>query len=178
MNLPEGIPRNSEVRLVTAGPAEAQEIESMAKKVWPAAYAGIISEAQIEFMLQWMYSPPTLVSEMTREGIRYFWISSNETKMGFIATGPSTETAAVCHLHKFYLLPCWQHRGIGRRAMEQLIKLLQSAGLDRIELRVNRNNDRAIAFYRKSGFEVYAEDCRDIGSGFVMDDLLLRRLIP
>jgi ribosomal protein S18 acetylase RimI-like enzyme len=178
MNLPEGNSRGPKVRLLTAGPAEADEIESMARKIWPAAYAGIISDAQIEFMLHWMYSPSKLIAEMNQEGIFYHWILSEGNKAGFIAAGPSPEDESVHQLYKFYLLPARQNLGIGSSAMNLLIDRLSESGCSRIELRVNRSNTRAIDFYRKNDFEVYAADCRDIGGGFVMDDFLLRRLFP
>lgn len=178
MNLPAGNSRDAEVSLLNAGPAEADEIESMARKIWPAAYAGIISDAQIEFMLHRMYSPSKLVAEMNQGGVSYHWILSRGNKTGFIATSPSPEDESVQQLHKFYLLPPRQNLGIGSSAMTHLIDRLSSSGGTRIELRVNRNNTRAIAFYRKNDFEVYAEDCRDIGGGFVMDDFLMRRIFP
>ncbi len=178
MNLPAGNSRDAEVRLLTAGPADADEIESMARKIWPAAYAGIISDAQIEFMLHRMYSPSKLVAEMNQEGISYHWILSQGNKTGFIAAGPSPEDESVQQLHKFYLLPPRQNLGIGSSAMDLLIDRLSSSGCTRIELRVNRNNTRAIAFYRKNDFEVFAEECRAIGGGFVMDDFLMRRILP
>jgi len=178
MNLPAGNSRNTEVRLLAAGPAETGEIESIARKIWPVAYAGIISEAQIEFMLHWMYSPSKLIADMTQEGISYHWILFDGNKAGFIAAGPSPEEESVYQLHKFYLLPPWQNLGIGSRAMDLLIARLSSGGTTRLELRVNRNNTKAITFYRKNHFEVYAADCRDIGAGFVMDDFLLRCHIP
>ncbi|MEQ1840735.1 MAG: GNAT family N-acetyltransferase, partial [Verrucomicrobiales bacterium] len=113
-----------------------------------------------------------------QEGISYHWILSEGSKAGFIAPGPSPEDESVHQLHKFYLFPPRQNLGIGSSAMNLLIDRLSSSGSTRIELRVNRNNPRAIAFYRKNDFEVYAEDCRDIGGGFVMDDFLMRRSFP
>jgi ribosomal protein S18 acetylase RimI-like enzyme len=78
-------------------------------------------------------------------------------------------------LHKCYLLPETQGRGLGSKALELLCALLVAVGASSVELRVNRHNRSAIGFYGKNGFLTYAEDCREIGGGFVMDDFLMRR---
>lgn len=178
MNPPPEKADGSEVALFPVFPEEAGKISDMAAEIWPSAYRGIISEPQIEFMLRWMYSPSTLIEEMTREQILYFWIISDDGKAGFLATGPSSDEMTRYQLHKFYLLPGHQGKGIGGRAMELLVEHLGQLPARRLELRVNRHNARAIAFYRKHEFEVFAEDCRKIGGGFVMDDFLMCRFIP
>ncbi|MEY3062820.1 MAG: hypothetical protein RI994_2072, partial [Pseudomonadota bacterium] len=35
-------------------------LENLARQIWPATYADIISQEQIDFMLNWMYSFPAL----------------------------------------------------------------------------------------------------------------------
>lgn len=177
MNPPPANTGGSGVALFPVSPREADEIGNMAAEIWPSAYRGIIPETQIEFMLRWMYSPSKLIEEMTRDQILYFWIISDDGRAGFLATGPSPDEVTRYQLHKFYLLPARQGKGVGGRAMELLIGRLAQIPARRLELRVNRHNARAIAFYRKHDFEVFAEDCREIGRGFVMDDFLMCRLI-
>ena len=59
-------------------------------------------------------------------------------------------------------------------ALAEIASLVAAAGASSLELRVNRGNVAAIGFYRKNGFTVHAEDRREIGNGFVMDDYLMR----
>lgn len=76
---------------------------------------------------------------------------------------------------KCYLLPTRQRCGIGSAALKKLVSLVAATGAESLELRVNRQNAAAIRFYQKNGFTIHAEDCREIGNGFVMDDYLMRR---
>lgn len=149
----------------------------MAAGIWPTAYRGIISESQILYMLSSMYDPAKLQREMQVERIRYFWIDNGGSRVGFMAAGP-VSAGAACALHKCYLQEDRQGKGIGSAAMTLLITILEQAGVPALELRVNRNNSRAIGFYRKNHFEIFAGDCLEIGGGFVMDDFLMRRIIP
>ena len=44
-----------------------------------------------------------------------------------------------------------------------------------IYLTVNRNNRHAYEVYLAKGFKVIAEECADIGFGFVMDDYIMEK---
>jgi ribosomal protein S18 acetylase RimI-like enzyme len=146
----------------------------MACRIWPAAYAGIIPETQIAYMLDRMYAEETLRREIAEDLVTYYWIRSGSERAGFLAVGPFS-VGGPCALHKCYLLPERQRSGLGSAALAALVSRLSNAGATSLELRVNRHNTSAIAFYRKNCFEVYTEDCRTIGGGFVMDDYLMRR---
>lgn len=154
---------------------ELPELSAMAEEIWPAAYGDLLAPGQIEYMLSWMYAPESLRREMGK-GIRFDWITVEATRVGFLGYGP-VEPGASCPLHKCYLLPGAQGRGIATAAMRELMGKLRGAGAAAVELRVNRHNHRAIAFYRRNGFECFAEDCREIGGGYVMDDFLMRRTL-
>lgn len=164
------------ITLIAVTEAAVTALREMACLIWPVAYAGIIPGSQIDYMLEWMYAEETIRREIAEESIAYHWITADGEKIGFLAAGPIS-AGEPCALHKCYLLPDRQRRGHGSAAIGALASLVTAAGATSLELRVNRHNTAAIAFYRKNGFEVHAEDCRTIGGGFVMDDYLMRRLL-
>lgn len=149
-------------------------LKDMAHRIFPDTYKDIIAPPQIEYMLHWMYAENTLRREIVDERIAYRWITVCGEKVGFLSFGRVAE-GSPCPLHKLYLLPAKQRRGIGRAALEQLVSLVATGGATSLELRVNRHNAAAIRFYQKNGFTTYDEDCREIGGGFLMDDYLMRR---
>jgi len=165
-----------EVTLAMLDPGEVEAVSEMAARIWPAAYGAILPEGQVEYMLSRMYDPEQLRRDLA-EGVAFFWILDAADRVGFLAAGP-IEPGLPCALHKCYLLPEVHGCGIGSAALFRLGADLAAAGATSLELRVNRNNARAIAFYRKNGFTVYAEDCREFGHGFVMDDFLMRKELP
>ncbi len=155
-------------------PSEAEEIEAMAAAIWPAVYSDIISSGQIQYMLEWMYSPEKIRTEIEDEGVFWFWIESENKRVGFIAGGPLTDDLDF-PLHKIYLLPESHGSGLGSRAMNELVAFVASLGGKQIHLRVNRENTVALNFYEKNGFRLTGIDRADIGAGFVMDDCLLTK---
>jgi diamine N-acetyltransferase len=173
MNPPPPAPLTG-IALIPVTEAAVTALREMACLIWPVAYAGIIPGSQIDYMLEWMYAEESIHREMAEESIAYHWIITGGEKIGFLAAGP-VAAGAPCPLNKCYLLPEHQRCGHGSAAIDALASLVSAAGATSIELRVNRENAPAIAFYRKNGFEVYATDCRPIGGGFVMDDYLMRR---
>jgi ribosomal protein S18 acetylase RimI-like enzyme len=166
-------PSEPDVVLAPVSPAEAEAVSEMAARIWPAAYGAILPAGQIDHMLAWMYDPERIRRDLS-EGVAFFWIIAEGERIGFLAAGP-VEPGSACPLHKCYLLPETQGRGIGSKALDQLCARLAAEGASAVELRVNRHNHAAIGFYGKNGFFTYAEDCRGIGGGYVMDDFLMRR---
>lgn len=166
---------NSTDPAVSLLPVPATEwplIREMAARIWPNAYGALITPEQIDYMLKKMYSDEAFALDQAN-GVSYCWIEWKGERAGFLAFGP-TQPDQRCFLHKCYLETRRQGNGIGSKAMEHLIQLLWKEQATALELRVNRGNESAIGFYRKNGFQVIGEDCLDIGSGFMMDDYVMR----
>lgn len=170
-------PAEDSVSLDSIVPGEVGEVSAMAARIWPSAYGAILPAAQIDYMLRWMYAPEKLRADLVA-GVAMWWIrhEGQGGRIGFLAAGPA-DAGGLCPLHKCYLLPQAQRRGFGSAAIARMFVLLVRDGARLVELRVNRHNIPAIAFYRKNGFFIHAEDCHPIGGGFEMDDYLMRRAL-
>lgn len=153
---------------------QIEEVISLARHIWPRVYSEMISRDQIDYMLDWMYSPEKIRRELAEDGILYLLIQFEDGSVGFCAFGP-LEEGVTCEIHKIYLRPEFHGRGIGSHTMNEIEKRASMAGSESLELRVNRANAAGVALYRKCGFHIVAEDCRAIGGGFVMDDYIFRK---
>lgn len=154
-----------------ATPADIRIIQQIAEKSWAETYTGIISAAQISYMLDLMYSEAALRSHFQNPNYHYYLLSEKEREMGFIGFENSA-LPNTTKLHRIYLLSGAQGKGAGRLAIDFVKEQARQAGDRRIILTVNKNN-RARLVYEKLGFSVYGEDVFDIGNGFVMDDFLM-----
>ncbi len=168
-----------------AGPEEVETIRSLADRTWRACYPGIISPEQIDYMLERMYAAETIRREMSREAICYLLAchpgagaggSDGGSPAGFAAFGPGATDHEV-FLHKLYVLPETQGRGIGAALLEEVARRAGQRGAGTISLRVNRGNAGAIRVYERAGFERSHEVCEDIGGGFQMDDYVMIKRI-
>ena len=165
-------------------------IRSISEHTWPSTYGHIISQEQINFMLDWMYSDDSLEKQMNT-GCQFYIASiknsnvynSDFDAVGFCSVSPEEEEkkistdkveGAKAHkLNKLYVLPAAQGTGAGKALLNQAIEVAKAAGSSSIFLQVNKLNT-AYTFYLKHGFIKEAEFKFDIGNGFFMDDYVMR----
>ena len=161
-------------RIVRATEADLPAISKLAGVIWRACYPGIISSAQIDYMLEWMYALDTMREEIQSQGIRYDRLLAGNEFVGFASCG-STEKPAVFKLHKIYLHPAWQGQGFGSLLLQHCEREASQLGAGRLILNVNKRNAKAIAAYQRNGFVIAESVVTDIGGGFVMDDYVMAK---
>jgi RsiW-degrading membrane proteinase PrsW (M82 family)/ribosomal protein S18 acetylase RimI-like enzyme len=162
--------------MLSVAKADAGEIElirELSAEVWPATYAPILSGAQIDYMLDRMYSVEALEKQM-QEGHEFLIVYNAGIPIGF-ASYSETEPG-IFKLHKIYILTLHQGRGMGRFVIEQIIEMVKEKGCTALQLNVNRNNP-AKSFYEKLGFVVIREEDIDIGGGYFMNDYVMEKRI-
>jgi diamine N-acetyltransferase len=154
-----------------AGAEHLEEIAALAGVIWRVHYPGIISSAQIDYMLRWMYGLETMREELAR-GIRYDRLLIGNVLAGFSSSGP-IEGGGDFKLHKMYIHPEWQRRGLGELLLRAAEENARGHGAQRLVLAVNKRNSTGIAAYLKWNFKIESALITEIGSGFVMDDYIL-----
>ncbi len=149
-------------------------IEKIARDTWPNTFANILSEEQIEYMLNWMYNPSLLAKQMN-EGHLFFGAKTKDKWLGFIGMEVVSQKDKVQQLkiHKLYVLPDNQSKGIGFLLMQKAIEVAKNQNVFSITLNVNRFN-KALDFYLRLGMTIEKEENIDIGNGFWMEDYVLR----
>lgn len=153
-------------------------IRSISERTWPSTYGHIISQEQIDFMLDWMYSDESLEKQMDSGCVFYIATIKKENEqwddVGFCSVGPEETKGSKSHkLNKLYVLPAAQGTGTGKALLVKAIEFAKAAGSSSIFLQVNKHND-AYSFYLKQGFIKETEFKFDIGNGFYMDDYVMR----
>jgi GNAT superfamily N-acetyltransferase len=148
-------------------------IRSISERTWPSTYGHIISQEQIDFMLDWMYSDTSLEKQMNN-GCEFYIANLNGDDVGFCSVGPEEAKGSKSHkLNKLYVLPAAQGTGAGKALLNKAIEVSKAAGSSSLFLQVNKQND-AYTFYLKHGFVKEQEFKFDIGNGFFMDDYVMR----
>lgn len=146
-------------------------IRALTFKVWPQTYAPILTEEQINYMLDMMYSPAALETQM-QNGHQFIICFDNEFAVGF-ASYEAVDNS-VYKLHKIYVLADQQGKGIGNHMLQFVKTDIGKKGAKALELNVNRYNQIAISFYNKQGFTILKEEDIHIGNNYFMNDYVLR----
>jgi ribosomal protein S18 acetylase RimI-like enzyme len=154
---------------------DVESVSALAKDIWHAHYPGIISVAQIEYMLKQRYDPQVIREELAQSHV--WWYKEVQQRMiAFMALQLEPGGAAM-KIDKLYVHPVRQRCGSGGRLIRQAVDAAGARGCRELVLAVNRNNASAIAAYRKYGFNIREAVVKDIGGGFVMDDYIMVKVL-
>lgn len=157
-----------QVKLTEAGVADIEVIRGLAERTWNQHYLSIISQGQIDYMLNLMYSASSLIEQLQLKQHRFFLIQVDEFSVGFISL--HHEGDGNWFIHKFYIDQDAAGKGIGARVFNLIIEMF---GPRQLKLTVNRQNFKAINFYFKCGFKIDHVADFDIGQGYVMNDFVM-----
>ncbi|GAA4521207.1 GNAT family N-acetyltransferase [Sphingobacterium thermophilum] len=151
---------------------EASIIHELAHKIYFPTYTGILSEDQMEFMLEKSYTV-TAIQQSIQHGQLFYIAYEENVPVGFIALTNKNEN--ILRIEKLYLLPSSQGKGFGGLMISFAEEEAAQRGRDTLELNVNRGN-KAYYFYLKQGFEVVEEV--DIPYyGYILDDYVMQKKI-
>jgi N-acetylglutamate synthase-like GNAT family acetyltransferase len=145
-------------------------IQALAHQIWPTAYAEILSQKQLQYMLDLFYTPDALSLQQSN-GQQFYLLEVEGTTIGFAALEFDAKPRQA-KLHKLYLQTALQNRGYGKFFMEFCMQQAKEAGQLQFNLNVNRFN-KAIQFYRKIGFEITDTVDIAIGNGYFMEDYIM-----
>lgn len=144
-----------------------------ANEVWHEYFPCILSDAQIDYMVEKFQSEKALKAQIA-DGYNYYMAAENSKIIGYI--GVKTEKDRL-FLSKLYVLKNYRGKGYGLSSLNFVERLCKNAGAGAIYLTVNRKNEHSINVYLKNGFKIIKEQAADIGKGFVMDDYIMEKKV-
>ena len=167
-------PLPNQTEILPAGEEHLPALAQLAGVIWRQHYPGIISHAQIDYMLGKMYSLDMLREDVRLRKIRFYQLVVDGRMAGFGAIGPLA-APGVWKLYKLYMLPEFHGRGLGSRLLQHCEAEARRLGARRLRLEVNKRNLRSLAAYQRNGFKVIQSVMTDFGGGFFMDDFVMAK---
>lgn len=152
-----------------AGVHDIAIIREIANITWPDAYGSYISQAQLDYMLDMMYSDASLIEQINK-GHQFYIAEHNNKAVGFASVSQEADNA--CKLNKLYVLPTAQKTGAGKALLYNAIEYATAHGSCCLYLQVNKQNN-AQHFYSKHGFTIREASILEIGGGYIMDDYIM-----
>lgn len=159
--MPELVPVTTDEQL--------RRLAVLAEGIWHECFPGIISEEQINYMVERFQSYDAMCRQISGEGYNYFFICHDGQIAGYTGFVLRPEEKQM-FLSKLYLRSDFRGHGLASFAVDELCGICRREGLERIRLTVNIHNRQAIDVYLHKGFRVIFDQKADIGSGFYMDD--------
>jgi ribosomal protein S18 acetylase RimI-like enzyme len=151
---------------------ELSIVRELAHAIWPDTFKAILSNEQIQYMLNWMYNLNYLENQLD-QGHHFYVAELESNPVGFIGIEPNHPEKGLTKIHKIYILPNQQGLGIGKKLIEFVKKSAIQSEMDGLLLNVNRFN-KAVDFYKAIGFNIIFEENIDIGNGYLMEDYVMK----
>jgi len=156
------------LQLIEAKESDIPEIGALASLIWNQHYPAIISQTQIDYMLNMMYSEESLKEQMNLKKQLFYLIKAANRYIGFLSV--HHEKDETWFMNKFYIHQQEAAKGIGSIIFKLLLEKINPK---KITLTVNRQNFKSINFYFKNGFVIERVADFDIGNGYVMNDFVM-----
>ena len=155
-----------------AGTNEIPLIRELTFRVWPQTYASILSQEQIDYMLEMMYSENSLQKQITEDGCQFIIVFEEGNPVGFASY--HEDEPRRWKLNKIYILQNQQGKGTGKFVISYIIDEIRRQDANSLFLQVNQYNN-AKAFYERLGFSEVDFINLDIGNGFFMNDFIMEK---
>jgi GNAT superfamily N-acetyltransferase len=154
---------------------DAEAIKQLAHEIWWPTYSPILSADQITYMLADRYSTEEIARQIKDNEQTFLLAMDDEKPVAFAAYSPDEKDPEIYRLHKLYLLPATQGKGIGKLLLNAIYDRVLAAGKNILELNVHRDNP-AKSFYDKMGFKVMYEVDIPFGPYFLNDYIMRKEL--
>lgn len=159
------------MNIVVATKEQLAIVKNLAYKIWPNAYETILSKAQLDYMLEMIYSIDSLEKQFDKGHI-FLLIEDDQNFIGFASYEINCNNSNKTKLQKLYVLPEIQGKGIGKQVIDYIKEKVVLSNNLALFLNVNKFN-KAKDFYQKYGFQIIKEEVIDIGNNYIMDDYVM-----
>lgn len=163
------------MKIIQASKSQLSIVRDLAYKIWPTAYREILSQEQLNYMLDKFYSLESLIEQMEQRKHVFLLAEEDDKYIGFASYELNIENHKT-KIHKIYVLPETQGKGYGVQLINEIEKRAKYLQNDILFLNVNRFN-KAQQFYKKIGFEIAYEEDIEIGKGYLMEDFVMEKKI-
>lgn len=165
------------INIIQANLSDLKKVREIALRTWPQTFANILTPEQIDYMLNWMYQLEALERQVQEKGHVFLLANEGEKSLGFCSYELHAKDPSKTKIHKIYILPGAQGKGVGKKLIQEVAQIALENGDTHLFLNVNKYNQSAIDFYSKIGFYEDFREVIDIGNGFVMDDVVMEMKI-
>ncbi len=146
-------------------------LSKLAYHIWHEYWPCILSDEQINYMLNKFQSENAIKQQLEFENYIYYIIQDDKKNdIGYFGISIKDN---YLFLSKLYITQEFRHKGYGKQIFEKIIELTKKYSKPSIRLTVNKYNSNTIKAYIKWGFKTIDSVVSDIGSGFVMDDYIM-----
>jgi HAD superfamily hydrolase (TIGR01509 family) len=173
--VPKIIEQLSEVKILpVTSPTRKMAVVSLAQIIWNEWFPSIISQEQVNYMVEKFQSMPAIDEAIREKGYEYFLMILGDTPIGYMGVAPDD---GALLLSKLYLMKPFRGQRRSNLFFDRAEEVAKEKGFSKVRLFVNRHNYNSIRVYLRKGYRIVDEIKTDIGEGFICDDFLMEKEI-
>lgn len=165
-------------KIVPATIHDAGLLAELGSRTFSDTFAAFNSQDDIEDYIRKTYDPMKIQKELTERTISYMIAYLDDVAAGFAKLNhkrnPDGGTDNCAEIEKIFILNNLIGKKVGKALMLRLIDQARQCNYDYLWLGVWEKNERAIAFYKKFGFEIFGRHDFWLGKD-KQNDLLMKR---
>lgn len=166
----------------TATASDAEMLTDLARRTFYNAFAHMNSPENMESYMSQNFTLQKFSAQLANPRVIFLIAEIGATPVAFAklfdADVPDCVSGpAAIEIERFYVDLQFHGKGIAQTLMQACFDHARQSGHGAIYLGVWENNHRAIAFYRKCGFEIVGSHVFQMGDE-AQNDLLMERKLP
>ena len=160
---------------------DANLISELSKATFKETYAEFNTEENMDAYLAKHFMPQHIAAELLNAELNTFFITFvDEQPAGYVKLSTANiqttlNTGKPIEIERFYILKPFQEQKIGSTLMSYCLSNAIRNGFDTLWLGVWKQNDKAVSFYERWGFEKFGEHIFKLGNDDQSDWLMKRR---
>jgi ribosomal protein S18 acetylase RimI-like enzyme len=163
------------IEIIEATPQDLPVIRQLAEQTFHVTYLPLQPKEKVDYLFDLMYNPSSLAEQM-KNGQRFILAKDETGYQGYASYEINSKKTGVTKIHKIYVLPTAQGKGVGKKLMDCIKEIALQNKNQTLSLNVYRKNP-AIDFYEGIGFRKVEEVDINVGHGFTMNDFVMEKNI-
>jgi diamine N-acetyltransferase len=169
-------------------PHEAKKLSKIASETFWLTWKDIDPQEAVKAYIEENFSEKAISKDLKDGSVLYFLAYFNESYgkniVGYaklnLDKAPQHKPTIVkntMEIEKLYILPDYQNQKVGEGLMNEILLYAESDGFKNIWLGVFKENEKAMNFYKKFGFEVTSTYTFKLADVVINDDLCMEKTL-
>ena len=160
---------------------DLETLRNLSIQTFRETFDEVNTEEDMQKYLDENLSLERLKSELENPNSEFYFLENNNEILGYLKLNfkdAQTEKVEENHfeIERIYVLKAYLGQKLGQILFDKAIEIGREKKLEYVWLGVWEENNRALKFYKKNGFEIFGKHDFVLGED-VQTDLLMKRLI-
>lgn len=161
--------------------SELSKLQKISRQTFLDTFGSDNSAANMADYLNNAYGDETLSKELTDPNSFFFFAEENQEILGYLKLNidqaqTEAQGSEALEIERIYVNKAFKHQGIGTKLFQKALETAKEHGKSEIWLGVWENNEAALKFYHKLGFEQIGDHIFQLGDDPQRDLIMQKKL--